>query len=192
MAYYDPHLRSQDVIDRLLGLDRELLAISIKEGFSIHSRIRIIIAGSSVLMLHGITRTMISDDIDLIRLSANIGPDLLSKYDMNTRIITYENSLPYHYMDRIVKVDLPTKVIDYYALSLEDAVAGKIYAWRGKDVDHLHDPEVIERIDWSKLKESICDLYYSLLNTWDFPWICHRFNLYLEEVGHEELKFENI
>ena len=192
MLYYDPQLNSDDIIERLLGLDREVFGITLKEGFEIHGKIRIVIAGSSVLMLNGVVKTMVSDDIDLIKLSHEIGPELLNKYDMNTRISTYENSLPYHYLDRIVKVELQTYVINYYALAIEDAIAGKIYAWRGKDLDHLRDPEVIKRINWIKLKESVCDLYYSLLNTRDFPWICHRFNLYMEEVGHEELKFENI
>lgn len=192
MAYYDPLLSTDEVKNNLLGLDREVQLICFENNIDLHGRMyKVIIAGSSSLILNGINLIM-SQDIDVLRLEAQLTGELLAKYNMNTRITTYENCLPYNCEDRVVKLDLETKVLDYYALSIEDAVAGKIYAWRGKDQDHLYNEELLRRIDWQKLRDAIIDLEWSVLNESDMEWVKTRFNVYARRTGHEEFVFEDV
>ena len=69
---------------------------------------------------------------------------------MNTRVSTY--NLTYNYEDRLEKVDINTKVIDYYILSLEDTVVLKLAANRQKDMDNLDTEIVVNHIEWDKLR----------------------------------------
>ena len=142
--------------------------------------------------MNGVDLGVRTEDIDVLKMNRYIVGELLEKYSMNTGIAAFENSLPYDYEDRLVHFDLNTKVIDYWAISIEDAIAGKIYAWRDKDIEHLYSKEVLSKINWNKLKESVINLHDSLLNENDFAWIKLRFNIYAEACGHENLKFEDI
>lgn len=191
MAYYDPELTKAEVIQNLVDLDRELYLYAFTEGIQLKEKVKIVIAGSTSLIMNGVNLPK-TQDIDVIKLSYVIDDELLEKYSMNCRIATYENSLPYYYDTRLVKYPLDTKIVDYWAISIEDAVAGKIYAWRDKDKDHIYSLEVLEKLNWHKLKACVEELQESVLNEKDYDWIKHRFNIFAEGTNHEEFIFKNI
>lgn len=191
MAYYNPTLTQEDLISDLLGLDEELFVYAMKEGLLDLPAIRIVIAGSSALILNQIhiDRTM---DIDVLRISSYITDELLSKYHMNTRVQCTEDSLPYNWEDRIVPLNLKTSIISYYTLSIEDTICAKIAAGRAKDEDHLQADNLKEQTDWEQLKRCAEEMELSSLNERRFLEFKHRYNKYVEENHHEKAKLKDI
>ena len=49
----------------------------------------------------------------------------------------YRINFPENYLERIVKVNIPTKKVNFYTLSLEDLVVSKLCAMRGKDIEDI-------------------------------------------------------
>ena len=191
MAYYDPELTGEAVIQNLINLDMELAVFALNNDIHLEKKVKMVIAGSSSLIMNGINLPK-TQDIDVLRISHVIDDDLLEKYKMNCRISAYENSLPYNYEDRLVEYPLETQIVYFWAISIEDAVAGKIYAWRDKDKDHIYSTEVLNKIDWLKLRVCIEELRLSVLNDKDYEWIKHRFNIYARGTNHEEFIFKDI
>lgn len=191
MKYYDPELTADDVMQNLIRLDKELAVIAFNNNIHLKEKVRMIIAGSSSLIMNGVYLPK-TQDIDILRISYVIDKELLGKYKMNCRITTFENSLPYFYEGRLVKYPLDTQIVDYWAISIEDAVAGKIYAWRDKDKDHIYSLEVLEKLNWSKLRKCIEELQLSVLNEKDYDLIRHRFNIFAKGTDHEKFIFKDI
>ena len=190
MAYYNPTLTQEDLISDLLGLDEELFVYAMKESLLDLPTIRIVIAGSSALILNQIhiNRTM---DIDVLRISSYITDALLAKYHMNTRVQCTEDSLPYYWEDRIVPLNLKTSIISYYTLSIEDAICAKIAAGRAKDEDHLQADNLKQFTNWEQLKQCAEEMKLSSLNERRFLEFKHRYNIYVEENHHEEAKLKD-
>ena len=124
-------------------------------------RIRMEIVGSSSLMMNRVN-VGLTEDIDVIRISRIIDETLLKKYDMNTRVVAMENYLPYNYQDRLIKLDMNTYIIDYFHLSLEDAIVAKIVAARAKDDFHLQTKSIAKNVDWKQLKICMEEMKLSL------------------------------
>lgn len=150
MPYYDPKLKPEDIVNRLIDLDYELFEYSVTNKIE-DFRVRIEIVGSAALVLNEINIPL-TEDIDVVRMNRCLSKELLDKYDMNTRVTTMENYLPYNYQDRLVKLNINTFVTDYYFLSLEDCVVSKTVAARSKDDNQL-DYLQVTKIDWLMLKK---------------------------------------
>ena len=80
------------MISRLKDLDEEASLL-----FPHAERIRIIIVGGGALVLMEYLNRS-THDIDVISVSHRI-QDLMGKYDMNSDVMTYQNSFPYNYED---------------------------------------------------------------------------------------------
>ena len=80
------------MISRLKDLDEEASLL-----FPNAERIRIIIVGGGALVLMEYLNRS-THDIDVISVSHRI-QDLMGKYDMNSDVMTYQNSFPYNYED---------------------------------------------------------------------------------------------
>ena len=81
-----------ELISRLKDLDEEASLL-----FPNAERIRIIIVGGwALVLMEYLNRS--THDIDVISVSHRI-QDLMGKYDMNSDVMTYQNSFPYNYED---------------------------------------------------------------------------------------------
>lgn len=184
MTFYNPTLSKENLIERLINLDKELYMYALRNKVNT-SKIDMLIAGSSALILNGITISKTAD-IDVLKLSHYIEEELLERYDMNSRVMGVESSIPYNYEDRIIKLDLETKIIQYYLLSIEDAVCSKIQANRGKDWEQINNSNILEQIDWTKLKICAEEMHESLITDEQFRWFLARYNDFVEVNGHED------
>lgn len=191
MAFYDPTLTENDLLERCLKLDRVLFFQANQKGVSINRKINIVIAGSSSLILNKVN-IMATIDIDILRISDWLDKELLEQFDMNTRVQCTEDCLPYNWEDRIKPLELNTKVIQYHLLSIEDAVCFKIAAYREKDKNHLAVKNLANQINWIRLKQCAQEMELSALNQRNFQWFVHRYNQFVKENHHEEAIIENI
>ena len=149
------------------------------------------IVGSSCLILNDIN-VPATEDIDIIRTDINPKKVFMDKYLMNIRVKTMENYIPYNYQDRLIKFNIDTKIVDYYFLSLEDAIICKIVSARLKDDAHLEADNIANKIHWPTLKLCMEEMKLSLLNINDYKWMVNRYNNFVRRHNHEEVVIKNI
>ena len=108
----------------------------------------IIVGGSALMLLGYINRA--THDIDSIDCHHKL-IGLIEKYDINMQVRAHLDCFPEDYAERIKKLDIQTKKIDYYTLSLEDLVISKLLAGRSTDVFDIRSDEIIRDLDFAKL-----------------------------------------
>ena len=79
----------------------------------------------------------------------------------------YRINFPENYLERIVKVNIPTKKVNFYTLSLEDLVVSKLCAMRGKDIEDIENELVYNSLDWDLLDRLVDDVCYGMLTDFD-------------------------
>lgn len=114
----------------------------------------VIVGGSALILLETITRA--THDIDALNVSPELS-GLLAKYDINCRVQTYINNYPYNYEDRLQKLPVDGKKIDFYTASLEDIVIAKLYSNRDTDRQDVISDEIVNSVDWDKLERLALD-----------------------------------
>ena len=127
-------------------------------------------------------------DIDVVGTVYHELSPLMEKYDINSRINAFSDCLPYNYEDRLVKLELGTKRIYYYILSLEDLVVLKLFSPREKDRADITSESVLSKIDWHKLDQIVTN---GELDNW---FDRRKYDLFLEkynEYVREYKKWDN-
>lgn len=149
--------RTNDLYNRLLMLDEEASLL-----FDDEERFYCIIVGGSALLLLGYVNRA-THDIDSIDCHHKL-VGLIEKYDINMQVRAHLDCFPEDYAERIKKLDLPTKKIDYYTLSLEDLVISKLLAGRSTDMFDIRSDEIIRDLDFAKLDALAEAIMPDLLN----------------------------
>lgn len=135
-----------DMLKRLDELDEEASLL-----FDSSKRFHLIIVGGGALILmEYLTRS--THDIDVIDVSVQL-QDLLTSYDINSNVKTYVDNFPYNYEDRMKKLDVGGRIIDFYTASLEDIVIAKLHSYRDTDFHDVTDPAIVSGLDWDLLHE---------------------------------------
>ena len=140
----------EDILQRLDKLDMEAFT-TIDTPYMYRM---IIVGGSGLVLLGVITRATL--DIDALEAPNDIR-HLLSKYDANLRVAAYVSNFPYNYDDRLVLLPVGGREIQFFACSLEDIVIAKLYSPRDKDRQDLVSEEVLNNLDWDRLKHLALD-----------------------------------
>lgn len=169
-----------DMLERLKMLDEEAYL-----RFGNDNKYQLFIAGGSGLaMLRVIPRA--THDIDAIYASPEL-VGLIEKYDINCRVQTFEELFPYNYQTRLKRLDIPTRVIEYYVVSLEDTVIAKLFAGRRQDIMDITSPELISSLDWEKLIRISGDRE-ELMKNWPNEYRYNTFLYHLEKYIEEYRK----
>ena len=142
-------LSFEDLLSRLRQLDEDAYLMSDSD-----VRYYMVIVGGSALILQK-CRTNATQDIDSISFSKELYP-LLEKYDINARVQAYINCFPLNYEDRLIPV-LNGRKVDFYTASLEDVVIAKLYASRSVDIFDITSDEVLQSLNWEKLRHLATD-----------------------------------
>lgn len=146
-------LGKDEIIKNLLLLDEEISLVFDNDD---HYNI-VIVGGSALVLIDKISRATM--DIDTISCSDELKP-YMERYNINNNVIAYKNNFPDDYIDRCVKLDVPTKKISIYTASLEDIVISKLFSTRPQDTMDIHDPRIVDALDW--------DLLDKIVNSDDF------------------------
>ncbi len=140
----------EELFSRLLAFDRDAF---LTYGSSKIKYECYIVGGGAMLIMGLIPRA--THDIDVLRCTAYELISLMPKYDMNMNVTAHIGCFADDYSSRAEKIDLDTKLIDFYTLSLEDLVVSKLASGREQDFEDIHQPAVVQKIDWDKLDELI-------------------------------------
>ena len=147
----------------------------------------IIVGGSGLVLLGTISRA--TQDINALDASPAIR-HLLAKYDTNLRVSTYINNFPYNYEDRLQRLPVDGRKIEFFTASLEDIVIAKLYSIRDVDRQDLISEEVLKNIYWERLKHLALDedeAKSSALNEQSYRIFLYDYNEYIRMYGpHEE------
>lgn len=101
---------------------------------------------------------------------------------MNCRSNAYCDCVAENFVDRLVKLDLETKAIDYYLMSLEDIVIMKLFSDRKKDLDDIRRREVIKNLNWELLDKIILSGEAdNSFNNQRYKWFLIKYKEYVEE-----------
>ena len=92
----------------------------------------------------------------------------------------YRINFPENYLERIVKVNIPTKKVNFYTLSLEDLAVSKLCAMRGKDIEDIENELVYNSLDWDLLDRLIDDVCYGMLTDFDKNILLEHYKDYKE------------
>lgn len=137
-------MQYDDLLTRLSRLDEDASLM-----FSDDKRFRmVIVGGSALILLETINRATM--DIDALNVSREL-MGLLERYDINCRVSTFINNFPYNYEDRLRRLTIHSKKIDFFTASLEDIVIAKLFSNRDTDRRDITDPAVLSAIDWELL-----------------------------------------
>lgn len=142
--FMEKQLLRDDLIERLKQLDEEASLM-----FDQAERLHLIIVGGGALVLMEIIPRS-THDIDVLDASKQL-MELIQHYDINTKVQTYINNFPYNYEDRIQRLDIDGKIIDFFTASLEDIVIAKLYSIRDTDWEDITSSYVLDRLDWEIL-----------------------------------------
>ncbi|MCL2756779.1 MAG: DUF6036 family nucleotidyltransferase [Coriobacteriia bacterium] len=142
-------MNKTELIHALHNLDEEAALLFDDENL----RFSIVIVGGSSLVILGYSLRA-THDIDVLSAPKKLLP-LLGKYGLNTSVVAYTDSFPYGYEERLQRLPINGRIIDYFAPSLEDLVVSKLYAMRPPDIEDLENPDVIASINWVLLDDLI-------------------------------------
>lgn len=138
-----------------------------------------IVGGGAMLLLNLIPRA--THDIDVLRITGTKLIDLMKYYDMNMNVAAHIGCFPDGYSDRAEKLDLDTKIVDFYVLSIEDIVVSKLASGRDKDIEDIHHDTVIKMIDWNKLDELVELAIEGMISDYDAKELADFYEDYKKE-----------
>lgn len=145
-------MNKENLVNTLLAFDEEVYL-----RFGTNNIIKkyecYIVGGGAMILLNLIPR--VTYDIDVIRCTGNEIIDIMKHYDININASAHIDCFPDGYTSRAIKIDLKTKMIDFYVLSLEDIVVSKLASGRAKDFEDIHQNSVLDNLNWNKLDKLI-------------------------------------
>jgi hypothetical protein len=167
------NLYRDKIIERLKQVDKDMALLD--NSLDVYSCV--IVGGSALVLMNKIYRS--THDIDSINASDEIKP-LLEMYNINMNVNAYLMNFPDNYLDRIVKVDIPTAKVNFYTVSLEDLVVSKLCSMREKDVEDIENERVYKDLNWALLDKLIDEVCYGMLNDYDVNVLKENYKIYKE------------
>lgn len=144
-------MQKSDLENILLAIDEEAYLILGK----VDPKPKVVIVGGAAFLLRDITPRKVTHDIDVFHADDAV-VDVLAGYPaLNGCVAAYCDQIPYNFEDRLVSLELSTRVIDFVTPSIEDLVVMKLYAERPNDVQDVDGAVRAKRIDWNLLERLV-------------------------------------
>ena len=132
------------------NLRKLLLTIDEEASLALEHECRypVVIVGGSAFLLHDLTNRPTTHDIDVLSCHEAVRGVLANYRMVNSAVSEYLDEIPYNFEDRLVRIDIPTRTVDFLTPSLEDLAVIKLYGWRPNDQQDLESPAVLKSLDW--------------------------------------------
>lgn len=171
----------QNVMERLWNIDRVASLTFPHETFDC-----VLVGGAALLTLKLIKRGTLDGDI----LDSDPKLDaIFEAYDFNTAVKSMISCFPYRYLDRIVRIEMPSVCIRFFTPSIEDLIVSKLYAYRKKDIQDIQDIIQSGRYDSNKLAMIVQEAKLSSLNERMYQ---EMVDLYLRHFGGKDHEDQTI
>ena len=144
-------MQRNELIDTLLKMDEEAQLV-LGEPMP---KPQVVIVGGAAFMLHDITPRKFTYDIDVYEVDESVS-QILSQYpEVNGAVMAYTDQIPYNFEDRLSKLSIGSKTIDFVTPSIEDLIVMKLYAERPNDVQDIDGAAKAECFDWNLLEKLV-------------------------------------
>lgn len=120
-------------------------------------RYPVVIVGGSALLLRDLTNRPTTRDIDVLDFHETLRGVLSNYAAVSNAVATYIDQIPYNFEDRLERIELSTKTIEFLTPSIEDIAVMKLYGWRHNDQQDLESLVEHERLDWIALDHLVYD-----------------------------------
>jgi len=170
-------LEYEDLVYRLEQLDEAADLLDDSE-----DRFEMVIVGGGALILQRVLSRS-TYDIDALYVPPVI-QGLLTDFSINTRVNAYINNFAYNFEDRLVKLPIDGKKIDFYVAAVEDIVISKLHSIRTPDIEDVESEAVRAALDWNLLDvlaTSRDELQASSLSQFKYREFLHGYNQYVEK-----------
>jgi len=175
--FQDDSFHYDGLMERLTRLDEDASLLDDSD-----ERLYLVIVGGGALILQQVIARA-THDIDAISVSPLL-LTLLEKYDINCRVNAYINNFPYNFEDRLQKLPIAGKKIDFYTASLEDIVIAKLHSYRDPDRHDIESEHVRAALNWDTLETlalSEEEVKASALSNRSYKEFLHSYHAYVEE-----------
>jgi len=71
--------------------------------------------------------------------------------NLNFQCSAFMENIPYNYEDRLQKIRIATKAIDFYSPCPEDLAIMKLFRWEKRDIQDLTSPRFLNKLNWELL-----------------------------------------
>lgn len=166
------------------AMKKHMMAIdsAVYDVYGEKSRYTCTIAGGGALAILGCLSERKTDDGDVLHGSSELS-GIMEKFGFNRSISAYIDQFPYNHEDRVVPIELPTRCVDFFTISLEDVVISKLSSERGEDERDLQYPEIVEAIDWTKLETAAAEMNDTCLSPRRLQIFQENYGSYVKEHG---------
>ena len=182
------------VIENLKSFDDELFGYFNDTN---NTKMKCYIVGGSAFMLWDmegrVTRDIDVIDLqyDYLRVNREVVSRAMYKHYINKDVLAYYDKFPVGFEDRAKKLDIDSRCIDFYVLSLEDLVISKLCTTRyEQDVLDIQSIAVLKNLDWNLLDKLAKTMESSMISSQAFFEFTYHYKKYIEEYKKfaEELK----
>ncbi len=117
----------------------------------------IVIVGGAAFLLRELTTRTVTHDIDVLMADSQIR-EVISHYpNINGAVASFSDQIPYNFEDRLTRIAVPSKTIDFMTPSTEDLIVMKLYAERPNDLQDIDGAAMQGLIDWDLLEKLVYD-----------------------------------
>ena len=146
----------QQLIEKLVHIDKHAFQ---RLGGNVQQKAEAVIVGSSALLLGDLldedTCPWVDVDVFQVNASGEVQEAIFSEPNVNGQCQAYVLNIPYTYEDRLQRVNLPTKAIDFFIPSPEDLAVMKLYRWSEQDVMDMTSKRFLAKLDWELLEQLV-------------------------------------
>ena len=173
----------EDIVDLLKDFDNQVVQ---KLGLP-KSKYSAYIVGGAAIILRGLNEKKTAD-IDLIEVSSVLTNFLRDYGDgtINDRADTCISDFSCDFYDRALRLNIGTKAINFYVISLEDVIISKLATPRTKDRIDIRREDVIKKVNWDLLDVLVKEHAKFALNKMRGSILLAQYKEYLKDV--EEIK----
>lgn len=174
-------MKRTELIQKLLHFDREVDLQYGNRGLECKCYI---VGGSALVLMDCIPRA--THDIDVIEAIPRTISSMMEKYDININVSAYNTSFAEGYANRATKLEIESRCVDFYTLSLEDLIVSKLASGRDKDLFDIKQPDLLKRIDWDLLGELVELVIEGMVSDWDVQALRTNYQNFKEEFFREK------
>lgn len=107
--------------------------------------------------------------------------------EMNRDVQAYFDKFPSGFAKRATKLNLETKSVDFYVLSIEDLVISKLCTTRfSQDVTDIENAFVLSKIDWNKLDDLAKTMEYIMISHFAYENFLYQYNSFVERFRKKD------
>ena len=140
-----------DLVKTLLDIDEEV-SLSTEPGAR---RPSVVLVGGAAFMLRDLTSRSVTHDIDVLMADETVRVVMRGYPNVNGAVASFADQIPYNFEDRLLRLEIGSKAVDFLVPSDEDLVVMKLYAARPNDMQDIECAARSGKLDWSLLEHLV-------------------------------------